>query len=782
MDDETDSDGVQRFQTGGGLSIAAALTESSPELLVGSEFNGYRLTDLLGHGGMGMVFRAERTDGEYERTVALKVVTNSLAFSRFQREREIHAQLSHPNIARFYDAGTSEAGVPYIIMELVPGDPIDIYCRAQELSLKDRVGLLIKVVEAVAYAHANLVVHRDIKPTNILVDVTASPKLLDFGIAKFTADEGNELTGTGRPLTPIYASPEQALGQSVSIASDIYQLGALVAQICADKPPFIDTTLAGAIHRAEQDFAPLQPEVRRLLPADLLAVVMRCLAPHPSQRYADANALAAELIRFQGGFPVMAKNPGAVQRMQKLVWRHPLAATATVLTLVAALTSNYWYTLQLKQSNNRAQVAAAEAVAQRNQAEAEVAINLQVTQFLIDLFESSDPVSGDPEDFTAAQLLDRGVASIDALDEQPRVQSALKHTMGEVYVTTGRYAEAVPLLKDALLNSTSYPQRVRVSITLANAYRELHEYETGLVLLEPLVAELDRNPALVPQREYYAARYQLALLYTGAGSYDKAPALLDRLVAEADLVSIDQHISTLLEQASLTNKLGDWEAAEQLYQQAINLELKQNGSGSYKMGKIHQNLGNLYQFRQRLTEAKTAYLSALASFEAVYGPQHPLVGGAIGSLGSVAWRRDELDEAAAYFQRAVDILTVTVGPDHPDTAKGYGSMGLVYLDLGEVDKAFAALKRTNEIFEQHYEPESIDLSTSRSFLAKAYQAKGEHYQAEELFRQVLETRRKLLPADNLSLLDTAHALLNTLRAQNKLAEADALENEIDFTP
>ncbi|MCR9261038.1 MAG: tetratricopeptide repeat-containing serine/threonine protein kinase [Pseudomonadaceae bacterium] len=782
MGDETDSDGKQRFNTGGGLSIAAALTESSPERLIGSEFNGYRLTDLLGHGGMGTVFRAERADGEFERSVALKVVTNALAFARFQRERDIHAQLNHPNIARFYDAGTSLAGVPYIIMELVPGEAIDTYCQSRNLSLKCRMALLIKIVEAVAYAHANLVVHRDIKPSNILIDEAAVPKLLDFGIAKFTADEGSELTATSRPLTPVYASPEQVLGQPVSIASDIYQLGALIAQICTDKPPFNDTTLAGTISRAEQDFAPLQPEVKRLLPADLLAVVMRCLAPDPGRRYTDANALAAELIRFQGGFPVLAKNPGAWQRAQKLVRRHPLAATATLLTVVAALSGNYWYTKQLTQSNARAQIAANEAVAQRNQAEAEVEINRQVTQFLIGLFKSSDPLSGDPEDFTAAQLLDRGVVNIGALDNQPHVQSALKHTMGEVYVTTGRYAEAIPLLQDALQDSSSFSQRVRISITLANAYREMHDYQPGLVLLEPLVAELDRNPALASQQDYYAARYQLVLLYTGAGSYDKAPALLDRLIAEADLVSMDQHINTLLEQASLTNKLGDWEAAEQLYQQAIELELAHNGPESYKMGKIYQNLGNLYQFRQRLTEAKSTYLSALASLEAVYGPQHPLVGGALGSLGTVAWKRDELDEAAGYFQRAVDILAASVGPDHPDTAKGYGAMGLIFLDLGELDKALAAMQRTNAIFEQHYEPESIDLSTSRSFLAKAYQAKGEHSKAEELFNQALEVRQKLLPADNLSILDTAHALLITLRAQNKFAEADALESEIDFTP
>ena len=387
MDGEED-----RFRTGGGIELANTIGGPADPRL-GQIIDGYRLESVLGQGGMGTVYRATQTDGELDRVVALKLVAAGFPIERFLQERQIHAQLNHPNIARLYDAGTADGGAPYIVMELIDGEPIDAYVEHQGLTLEQRIQLLIEIVDAVAYAHANLIVHRDIKPSNVLVDTARSTKLLDFGIAKALTDADQTLTATSRPLTPNYASPEQVLGKPVGIASDIYQLGALIAQVCAGRSPFADQSLQGALTRANADFAEIVPTVRAALPSDLLAIVSRCLRPDGEARYTDANALASDLRRYLAGYPVQAKNPGPVERAGKLLRRHPAATAATFLVVSAAAIASFLYTTQLAASRDRAESASIEAERQRAQARQEADVSREVTRFLTNLFASADPTS-----------------------------------------------------------------------------------------------------------------------------------------------------------------------------------------------------------------------------------------------------------------------------------------------------------------------------------------------------------------------------------------------------
>ena len=769
----------QHFKTGGALELASTIGAATDSRL-GQIINGYRLESVLGQGGMGTVYKAVQTDGELDRVVALKLVSAAFPITRFLQERQIHAQLNHPNIARLYDAGSAEDGSPYIVMELIDGEPIDAYVDHQQLTLDQKLTLLLEVVDAVAYAHANLIVHRDIKPSNVLVDSEGSTKLLDFGIAKPLTDDDQNLTATSRPLTPNYASPEQVLGQPVGIASDIYQLGALIAQVCAGRSPFADQSLQGALTRAGGDFADIVPEVRAALPSDLLAIVSKSLRPDGSARYPDANSLASDLRRYLAGYPVQAKNPGPLVRVGKLLKRHPIAALATILVIGMATIASFLYTTELAASRDRAEAASVEAELQRAQARQEAEVSREVTQFLTDLFRSADPTSGSSADLTARELLDRGVGEVDRLQEQPEVQAALQRTMGDVYTTVGLYEQARPLLEAAYENSSSTAERVRSATALATLYREMGEYDAALALLEPLMAIID-DPD-VEARDAYAARYHLVLTYTALGQFEKAPAHLDLLQASADQASLGQQISTLLEHASISNELGDWQASIRLYEEALELQIDLEGPQSAKMGQIYQNLGNVYSYRNELELARENYGKALAQFEATYGPEHPLVGGAAGSLGSIAWKQNDLGAAVVYFEQVTRIMATARGPEHPDTAKGYGSLGLVHLDKGEHAEAIRLLEKTNQIFEANFEADSLPLTTSRAFLAKAYLADGQYERAEALLTQVLEVRAALLPEDDLRLLDSAHYMVEVLRAQGRNEDADRFAAGYDFAP
>jgi len=331
------------FSTGAGLGVLSELSGGDREALVGRELDGYRITAFIAEGGMSRVYRASRIDGSFERDVAIKLSAIS-GFSpamreRFMQEQSVLAGLNHPHISQLYDARLTPEGWPYIVMELVDGSPITCYCQEQSLALGDRIRLLIDVVEAVAFAHANLVVHRDIKPSNVLVTTSGRVKLLDFGIAKLLEDEPGNLTRTGA-MTPRYASPEQLLGKPISIASDVYQLGLLLAEVLGGSLPTEGETLTDAIQRSAAGRPLTLPgALRQSLPREITLVIEQCLRAEPGERYRDANALRSDLEAYLSGYPVSAAGQRPGYRLRKFVQRNRAGVAGALLTLVALVSA-----------------------------------------------------------------------------------------------------------------------------------------------------------------------------------------------------------------------------------------------------------------------------------------------------------------------------------------------------------------------------------------------------------------------------------------------------------
>jgi eukaryotic-like serine/threonine-protein kinase len=360
---------------GTGPTTDAGALETLPS---GSRIGAYEIVDVIGRGGMGVVYRAVRADEAYRQVVAVKVIRRGMetpaAQRRFREERQILAALEHPGIARLLDGGTTEDGLPYLVMELVPGEPIDAYCDSRRLGVPERLWLFLKICEAVHHAHRSLVVHRDLKPGNILVTPDGVPKLLDFGIARLLpppdAETPVERTVTAlRALTPNYASPEQVRGVSVTTSTDVYSLGVVLyellagsrphegglahevlAAICDEDPDRPSASVARTrVRTSGSGTVELTPEavsgsrglspklLRRRLAGDLDTIVLKALRKVPTERYASVEALAEDLRRHLEGRPVRARPQTAGYRAGKFVRRNPGLVVASALAVAALL-------------------------------------------------------------------------------------------------------------------------------------------------------------------------------------------------------------------------------------------------------------------------------------------------------------------------------------------------------------------------------------------------------------------------------------------------------------
>ena len=347
------------------------VTDAHPHSRVGSRVGVYQIVQELGQGGMGEVYRAERVDGQYHKQVAIKFVrsgyNSALIVERFLHERQILAGLDHPYIARLLDGGTSEDKIPYLVMELIEGVPIDEYCNDNNLGIPDRLQLFTQVCSAVQYAHQRLVVHRDLKPTNILVTTNGTPKLLDFGIAKLLDPSAGLETTFVRPMTPEYASPEQVRGESITTASDVYSLGVILYRLLVGRSPYrVDARNATELARAIGESEPERPSTavlrlisenaqlpirqaldapehqsagrwRRLLKGDLDNIVLKALRKEPDRRYPSVDKLDEDIRRHLQGRPVLAAPDSLVYRSRKFVLRNKMGVVSVSVVLLAIL-------------------------------------------------------------------------------------------------------------------------------------------------------------------------------------------------------------------------------------------------------------------------------------------------------------------------------------------------------------------------------------------------------------------------------------------------------------
>jgi eukaryotic-like serine/threonine-protein kinase len=437
------------------LGTLPKLERLTPDRTAGEQIGPYRLLRPIGQGGMGTVWLAERSDGVLTRPVALKlplIATHPLMRQRLARERDILAQLTHPNIARLYDAGVDAAGQPYLAMEYVEGVSITDYCAAHPISVAERVALFAQVADAVAHAHAHLVLHRDLKPSNILVTQEGQVRLLDFGIARLLQDDDaangapdSDLTQqAGRPMTPDYAAPEQILGQAMAVPSDVYGLGVVLYETLTGQRPYHLARDASGSYREAILNAKLlppshrvtSPAARRQLAGDLDTIVLKALKPAPAERYATVNALVDDLNRWQQQQPILARPDSAWYRLRKFVARNRLptaAAAAVLLALLGGGGAALWQARAAASERDRAL-----ALLERNE------VALDFTEVML-----TEAVPGDSK-VSRAELMTRSEQiALRSFAGHPAQLASVLRMLASHYATGGDYLKARGLLEQA---------------------------------------------------------------------------------------------------------------------------------------------------------------------------------------------------------------------------------------------------------------------------------------------------------------------------------------------
>jgi len=703
-----------------------------PEM-VGKKIGPYQIIKSLGEGGMGVVYLAGQS-APLRRKVALKVIKLGMdtreVIARFGSERQALALMEHPNIAKVYDAGATDAGRPFFVMEYIPGVPLNRYCDAKKLGLAGRLNLFIQVCSGVQHAHRKGIIHRDLKPGNILVTEVEGrpvPKIIDFGVAKATSQHlavQTLFTQVGQMIgTPEYMSPEQAgsSDEDVDTRSDVYSLGVMLYELLTGAVPLERREImqAGlermALH--VQNEIPKKPSTRidteikqsgrlanipisdtrawaKRIRGDLDWITMKALEKDPNRRYGSVQELAEDIRRHSENRPVLASSPSTAYRLGKFLKRHRIgvSATATIFVLLVA------FAIMMTVQANRIAQERDRALAAEKRALTEAETAAEVSQFLVDIFKVSDPSEAHGNSVTAREILDLGAVRIkETLTGQPGVQARLMETMGSVYFNLGFYDRALELAEEA--------RRIRQSL-----YAGDHpEVAQSLLLLSEV--QLQR------------------------GEFDKAEELNSKALAMNRRVLGNEHPKT----------------AECLQSLAVNLK-RQN----------------------RLDEAETAYREALAIRRNLIPPDPVVTASTLTSLGELLRLKDQLDEAEVLHQEALNLTREVESIYHPVVRTSLNNLALVFEARESYDEAEGMLREVVQIDMKLFGTRSPRYATSVCNLAGILKKAGKLDEAEEIHRQALAIRRDALAADHPDLATSLNNLSTVLHAKGELDEAAIL--------
>lgn len=824
-------------------------SESGGGLAPGARVGPYRLVSLLGQGGMGEVWRAERADGQFEQTVALKVVKRGMDSSeillRFRRERQILARLDHPGIARLLDGGIAEDGRPYFAMELVEGESITQRAIAGKLPVNDRVRLLHRCCEAVAAAHARLVIHRDLKPSNMLVTSGGGIKLLDFGIAKLLAgddagDPGSEdLTRLHLPMTPAYASPEQILGDPVRTATDVYSLGAVLYELLTEKPPF---------HRRATNVPGLRDEIAREVfvrpsraeasssislarqeAADLDTIVAKALHADPARRYGSVEGFAADLERFLDGRPVLARPDSAGYRLAKLVRRNRFAFAAASLAFGALAVGLGVAVFQRERAREAARHAASEAAHAR-----------QVQELMVQLFEGADPTRTLGASLSARQVLDEGARRLDRDSTvEPEIRADLSGSIARTYRALGLLDEARLHARAALdlhrgNGDAGTLKFALAELTAAEVDVDRGDLEPARAVLERVLPRFESELGL-DSAEAQRARAALGTALAVLGDEQRSLELLRANVDSARRTHGDDSLETAMAQGALASTEGNlshYEAAEALQREALARLARIGGAKSPQAIRIEGELAEVLSSLDRNAESEEHFRIALANAREVLGPRHPETGqvlirygflagtmlrmresdamleeaaeifrahghfdygAAVRYLGYNSMRQERFAEARVRFAEAERFFRETLGGDDPMTWAAVVSRALAEMKVGRLIEAEPAQREAIAALTRIHGAESDPVRAPMKHLGENLRRQGRIAEALLLHQQTLAIESKIFGDKPTLATATTHAQLaedllatgaasGTTGARREIAEALAYFEKIDDAP
>jgi serine/threonine-protein kinase len=721
--------------------------EPPEESLVGHQYGAYQILREIGRGGLGAVYLAARADDEYRKEVALKLVRRGLdtedILRRFRNERQILAQLDHPNIARLIDGGTTDDGLPYFVMEYVNGQTITAYCEAHSLKPTERLDLFRKVCAAVTFAHQNLVIHRDLKPSNILVAADGEPKLLDFGIAKLLGPEEEALAPTiagQRVMTPEYASPEQVKGERITTASDVYSLGVLLYELLTGRRPYrLKTRTAEEISRAITTQEPERPSSAvtkvghpqssilnpRSLRGDLDNIVLMAMRKEPARRYASVGQFSEDIRRHLAGLPVVARKDTVSYRTGKFINRHRIGVAAAALILLSLVGGIIATLIQVRTARH-----------ERAKAEA-------ISAFLSRTLNASNPGRNPTGQPTVKDILDDASKRLatDELADEADVKAELQRVIGESYLSLGQYDLAEQNLMAALQTQTRIFG------------------ENGIATLRTGVT--------------------LAALWSGAkADYARASqfyrANLPRLRAEQKkgTIGADYLASALNGFALLRRAQGDSREAETLLRETLTLLPYISPEQQNNMGVTQAVLALTLADQGKFDEAISIVRGKIAAIREKKLEAGPELAANLTGLGSFLLENGETGESLESLREAEAIYRKLYSHANLQLGDNLRLQAQAFFSEGKPSEAEARLAETLTIYRASTGPQFINYATALMVQGLVCGQTGRIDEAEKLLREAMRIRAENMPGTHFLRATANGALGEFLTAQKRFPDAE----------
>jgi serine/threonine protein kinase len=771
---------------------------------VGSVIGPYKLLQQLGEGGMGTVFLGEQ-EQPVKRRVALKIIKPGMdsahVLARFEAERQALALMDHPNIARVLDAGATDGGRPYFVMELVKGVPITRYCDQENLSPRERLELFVPVCQAVQHAHQKGIIHRDLKPSNVLValyDGRPVAKVIDFGVAKATAQKLTErtlFTEVGQIVGTLeYMAPEQAELNNLDIdtRADIYSLGVLLYELLTGSPPFTSRQLRGVAFtemlRLIREVEPHKPSTRlssseelpaiaarrklepkkltKLVHGELDWIVMKCLEKERGRRYETANALGVEIQRYLADEPVLAGPPSSAYRLRKFLRRHRgrvLAILTLLLVLFVGAVVSTWEALRATEAEKQAREEARKA----REAEKVADEQRRVTEAVNEFWEQNVLAQANPwaegrlemapdKDIKLRTVLDRAAAQIPGrFASQPVIEASVRREVGNAYLGLGEYDLALPHLEAA------YEIRRRTlgedhPDTLAAVQHLMRPYiaKGQIARTEPFVMKVleARRRTLGPRHpDTLKAESDLAVMYELLGQHARAEGL-HRQVLETRRQELGaEHPDTLMAQikvAAVCMNTGKVAEAETLLVETLATAQKTLAPDHPCTMDAQHYLASVYQQQGQHAKAEPLRLQILESYRRKWGPNHLNTRRYEVNLANYYTGQGQHAKAEPLLVRALDDYRARFGEDNPDTMRLQSSLAGLYRMQGQFAKAEPLLVTVVEVQRRKVGDESLETNINMNDLANLYTGQGQHDRAIPWYKVLLEIRRKQGGADD----------------------------------
>jgi tetratricopeptide (TPR) repeat protein len=764
--------------------------------LLGTRISHYRIIDALGEGGMGQVYVGY--DEKLDRKVALKVIKadhklNAEAKARFLREARMLSKLAHPNICQIFDYIEGDS-IDFLVLELIPGQKLTEEMK-KGFEYKQKLKIAEQIACVLVAAHEKGIIHRDLKPDNIMLAQGCQVKVLDFGLSRYQQDEAtlklaaqaadgsdaaelsalennqsldnaagqtemlsgsassadpDKLTRKGLIMGTLdYMSPEQARGEKATTASDLYSFGIILQELFTGKPTF-DKTLS-TMARLEKI------RVGETLPAEGIDTEIKAL-----------------ITRLKSLAP--ATRPSAVDTAERLVWiQHKPARRLKKLVLAAAIGVLAIFGVAMTVQTIRATRA-------EKAAKAEAMISQRVSEFLVSIFQVSDPSEAKGNAITAREILDQGAKKIDAeLQDQPLMQSRLMDTMGNVYSSLGLYKKAQPLLENALkirekLLGPNHSDTATSFNNLADIYFEQGKYAEAEPLYKRALAIREK---ILGPNHYYTGNslLNLASLYREQGKYVEAEPLYKRALSIREKALGPNHKEMAVSLNNLAGfylEQGKYEEAEPLFRRTLVITEKALGPDHPNIAKDLNNLAELYREQGKYAEAELFQKRSLAIREKILGPNHPGTAASLNNLANIYFGQGKYAEAEPLYKRALAIAEKILGLEHPNTAASLNNLADVYQKQGKYSEAEPLCKHALAIREKILGPNHPNTAYSLNSLARLYYDLSKFAEAEPLFKRSLAIREKVFGPDHPTTAESLHNLAKLYRDTNKFSEAEPL--------